>query len=114
MPFPKVAAGIDVGARSTKAVVLRNGESFFATLNNGPQSAGDVAERVFENVLRKANANRNYIEHVIATGQGKRFVTFASDTELDSVCLAKGIDSLFSAAQTVVDIGARKCLVVKC
>lgn len=112
--FPKFVAGIDVGARNTKAVVLGEGQFFWAVLNNGPQAGGAVAERAFQYALRNANVNSNDIEHVIATGQGKRFVTLTSDTELDSVCLAKGIDFFFSSAQTVVDIGARKCLAVKC
>jgi (R)-2-hydroxyacyl-CoA dehydratese activating ATPase len=112
--FSKIAAGIDVGARSTKAVVLREGDLFSAALNNGSQAGGAVAERVFQNVLRKADVSACDVEHVIATGQGKQFVTFASHMELDSVCLAKGIEFFSPSAQTVVDIGARKCLAVKC
>lgn len=106
-------AGIDVGTQSTKVVLLH--EVYFSSFicDNRAQPAGDAAQKALELALGKTNLP-NDIKYVVATGQGSQFVTFASDQEADFVCLAKGIDFLLPSARIVIDMGAKKCLVIKC
>lgn len=106
-------AGIDAGTRSTK-VVLTGPESFsWVVLDNGAQPANTVVEKALQQALQEAGISRNDIGYVIATGQGSEFVTLSSHKETDSACLAKGTECLFPSSTVVVDIGARKSLVVR-
>lgn len=110
----KFVAGIDVGTKSTKVVLLNEGHFSSVMCDNRAQPAGVAAQKALELALRETNLGLKNVEYTVATGQGKQFVTFAPDRETDFVCLAKGIDFLLPSARTVIDMGAKKCLAIKC
>jgi len=53
------------------------------------------------------------VNHITATGAGKREVDFANDTVTEVGADAKGVSILFPSARTVIDVGAEEGRAIK-
>jgi predicted CoA-substrate-specific enzyme activase len=105
-------AGIDVGSTMTKAVVLGNG--LIASVI-GPTGAEHrrLANRVMEDVSKKAGVSFKSITYIVSTGYGRINVPFADKQVTEITCHAKGISNLFPTAKTIIDIGGQDCKAIK-
>ncbi len=110
-----IVAGIDAGAENIKAVVLSEGGVLcWMDIPVGTESVVQVAQRALSQATEKANIALNDIERIVATGAGRKYISFANHESAMFLCLAKGVDWLLPSTRTVLDLGARKLLVVKC
>lgn len=110
-----ISAGVDSGMETTKVVILdEKGEYASAVVAGGLRSAAEVAESAYEEALRKAGCAASEVACTIATGSGSAFIPFADQEQPEFICLAKGIDLLLPSTRTLLDLGARKSLVVRC
>jgi benzoyl-CoA reductase subunit D len=103
-----ITAGVDVGNKFTKAVILKDGE----VVGRGYVLSGfdqrQAAEEALNQALKIAGLQREDIKKIVATGAGKAEVTFAGSTITEVGAAAKGAIKLFPAARTVVDVGAEE------
>ena len=99
-------AGIDVGSTMTKGILLDDGILAAVIGPTGPEQRR-LANRVMEEVLRKADRSFQDITCVVATGYGRINVPFADRQYTEITCHAKAIASLFPGAKTVIDIGGQ-------
>jgi (R)-2-hydroxyacyl-CoA dehydratese activating ATPase len=100
---------------TTKAVIIRNNKEYFwAVVQGGTESTILSAQIALKQVLEKAHVTLNDIEYLIATGRGKEYITFANMDLTESLCLAKGINFLLPSTRTLIDLGSRKSLALKC
>jgi predicted CoA-substrate-specific enzyme activase len=107
--------GIDAGMEFTKALVLKGEKDFdFIILPGGMESTAQVARRALDQVIKKAGISQQDIGFIIATGMGREQVNFAAQNLPEFLCLARGIDFLYPSARTLLDLGTRKSLVMKC
>jgi benzoyl-CoA reductase subunit D len=108
-----IAAGIDAGAKTVKAVIVQDGK----ILGKGIILAGidtkGAAEKAYDSALAEAGLSRARVENVVATGAGRKEVTFAKDSVTEVGADAKGAVSLFPSARTVIDVGAEEGRAVK-
>jgi predicted CoA-substrate-specific enzyme activase len=73
------------------------------------------AERGIGEATAAARIPRNELQYIVATGASRHQVPYANEQSPESLCLAKGIDSLMSSFTGIVlDIGAHKSLAVRC
>ena len=100
-------AGIDVGYRSTKVVLLSEGKIL-------AREESDTAETAFAKALGKANLTSDMVTHVTATGAGRESIGFAQRYTPDIVATAKGAFYLFPSVRTVFDIGSEQGRAIKC
>jgi benzoyl-CoA reductase subunit D len=109
-----ITAGIDMGAKNVKVIILRNKEilSKGLTLSGFEQRAS--AEKVFKEALQKADLSLDDIEHVTATGAGKEAAPYANGEISMMGADALGGTFLFPSARTVIDVGAEEGRAVKC
>ncbi len=108
-----LAAGIDVGATSAKAVVLSDGQIVGqASLVTG-EEASVAARLVLEEALKMAGASLSDVGAIIATGIGKGSVDVATRSKSEVICLGKGAAWLFPETRTVIDIGAESSKVLR-
>ena len=100
-----ITAGIDVGARNTKAVIVKDG----SMLSHGMVPTGanitESAEKALGQALSSAGISRDKVERIMATGSGRQEVKFADDTTTDMVADGKGINHFFPSVRTAIDIG---------
>ncbi|MGD0779280.1 MAG: acyl-CoA dehydratase activase [Dehalococcoidales bacterium] len=108
-----ITAGIDVGIENLKAVILKDGKVLArgADLSGGAKRA-KVAERVWSEALASVKLKPGDVSRVVATGQGKNDVAFASDRVTEPVADARAARFLYPQATSVVDIGADQVRVV--
>lgn len=109
-----ITAGVDVGAKYVKIVVLENGKNVLARANG---TVGfDVlksATKVFEKALANSNLKREQIDRVVATGMGRNVVQKkppinASEIVPEVIADAKGTYYLIPTVKTVIDVGAEE------
>ena len=109
-----ITAGIDMGTKNVKVVILRGNEILSRGLTLGGFDQKAAAEKVFDEALQKAGLSCDDIEHVVATGAGKDVAPYANGEISMMGADALGGAFLFPSARTVIDVGAEEGRAVKC
>ncbi|MCL5958640.1 MAG: acyl-CoA dehydratase activase [Chloroflexi bacterium] len=109
-----IVAGIDVGSRITKAVVLNEnrvilGRGKQRTRPNFPLIAGETLEMA----LGEAGLARSDLCYVATTGFGRYNVPFRDAQITDITCTAKAATFLFPNTRCVLDIGFQSTRAIK-
>ena len=108
-----ITAGMDVGAKFVKFVILKDGK----ILEKAKTLVGfDVLKSAiepFENTLKKSGLSRNDIKRVFATGMGREAVQGKPPINAEEVVSvvvadAKGAFHLVPTVKTVIDVGAEE------
>ena len=107
-------AGIDVGASTTKAILLNeNKDILYYAVNNSGADFKAAAERTFEIVLSEVKEKVLDTPYVVSTGYGRRNVSLANDTKTEISCHAKGSYHCFPSAHTLIDIGGQDSKIIR-
>jgi benzoyl-CoA reductase subunit A len=109
-----VVCGIDVGARTAKAVLLVDGDiAAYSVIRSGPDSAG-TAVAALEQALEPTALRREDIEFTVATGYGRVVVPFADRNVTEIGCHARGNHHFFPSVRTILDMGGQDCKAIRC
>jgi len=108
-----IAVGIDMGAKNVKAVVVRDGEQIGRSIFETGFDRYVSARKAFEGALQDADVGEEDVGVVVATGAGKKVVTFAEKQFTVMACNAKGIVRLFPSVRTVIDVGAEEARAIR-
>jgi len=98
-------AGIDIGAASSKAVIIEDRKVVSSHLI---PSGGDYcfsAGKVMKEALIKKNLSIKDVKKIVATGGGAGSVPFPSTVISDITCHGRAVSFLRPSVRTVVDIG---------
>ena len=108
------AAGIDIGASATKAVILAADASLAgsALLRTGVDFAGSARE-AFAGALGQAGLAQEEVGRVFACGYGRGNVDFAQETRTEIAAHGAAAYRHFPRALTVVDIGGQDNKIIK-
>lgn len=101
-------AGIDVGAKSTKAVVL-DAEKHIrgkAAVRTRPDFAA-VAKEALSLAVQRAGVQESDLSYIATTGFGRYNVPFRDIQITDITCVGRGAVFLFPKTRCVLDIGAQ-------
>jgi predicted CoA-substrate-specific enzyme activase len=109
----RLTLGVDVGASATKAVLLDGDDVRARAIRKSGANFATAATACRDEVLTAAGINAADIGHIIATGYGRRSVTFADDAVTEITCHARGCHHSFSQAITIVDIGGQDNKVIE-
>jgi len=105
--------GIDSGSSTTEMVVVDEGKrivGYQRTLTGGDiRSAG---EEVLRRSLEEAGASLEDLRCVVATGYGRKSVSFAHRSVTEITCYAAGARFLDPLVATVIDIGGQDSKVI--
>jgi predicted CoA-substrate-specific enzyme activase len=101
-------AGIDMGAKSTKAIILddQRGIRGKSSIRTRPDFVA-IAKEALEAALQDAKLNESDISYVATTGFGRYNVPFRDIQITDITCVGAGAVFLFPKTRTVLDIGAQ-------
>lgn len=101
-----ITAGIDIGALTAKAVVMRD-RSILSWAIMTTREEGDIAaQKVLREALERSKVSMNDIDRIASTGCGKETVHFSQQKVSEMVSLAKGSRWFLPTGKTFVDIGA--------
>lgn len=103
-----VVAGVDIGAASTKVVLLGERKEIVGRHMERSGSRLDQAgRRGLEAAMGKFGLSRGDVRYVAATGYGRYQLSMRDIQITDMTCHARGAFELFDNVKTVVDIGAQ-------
>ncbi|MBI2954438.1 MAG: 2-hydroxyglutaryl-CoA dehydratase [Chloroflexi bacterium] len=110
----KYVAGIDVGSRIVKALVLDEtrqvmGKARVRTKPNFPK----IAREALDAALKEAGLDDGHLNYVAATGFGRYSVPFRDTQITDITCAAKAAAFLFPNTRCVLDIGFQSTRAIK-
>lgn len=109
-----MTAGIDVGFANTKAVILQDGEMLaFAVVPNGRQELGGVIQRALGEAAASAGVSADAPARLVATGDGRAYVSQALGQAGEARCCARGAALLLPSAPTVLDMGAETSMALR-
>ena len=114
-----ISAGIDMGSRSIKVVLLEDlvldgarSPQYVVKASHlmfpGELDADQAAEKAFDEALERAQLTRDDVAVVIATGAGRTQVAFASDGVTEMTAGARGAVYMRPNTRTLVDVGAEE------
>ena len=105
--------GIDIGSTASKCVVVDAGGAVRGTGiypsgagTKGPKAALDAA-------LGAAGATMEDVARSVATGYGRKLMTWSDNQVSELSCHAKGASRLFDGVRTVIDIGGQDAKVLR-
>ncbi|MEE9554864.1 MAG: acyl-CoA dehydratase activase [candidate division Zixibacteria bacterium] len=109
-----ITAGIDMGAKYIKVVILKDdkiiGKSNVPTGFDQTESAG----KALEAAAKEAGIEISSIKHIAATGAGRKIAPLANSTITEVSVAAKGATYFYPSVRTVIEVGAEEGRVVKC
>lgn len=96
--------GIDIGSRTSKGVIAKNGEISTHHLIPSGFDYRATAHKLKEEILEKAGLSQNNIADVVATGHGAASVPFSNHHVADILCCARGIKRNLPSVRTIIDV----------
>ena len=109
-----ITAGVDVGAVSSKAVILVDGQPY-AVSRVATRAPKESALKAMDTALGKTGLTQEKIQYTVGTGCGRTQVPFAQKTISEIVCGATGAVHVWGpSVRTVLDAGGQSCKVIHC
>ena len=110
-----ITVGIDVGAVSSQAAVLADGQVYaYSNMRSGSDSP-DSARRALKLALAAADMPENCMDYCIGTGYGRVNVPFADRCITEIACHARGANFIYgNAVRTVLDVGGQDIKAIQC
>jgi predicted CoA-substrate-specific enzyme activase len=93
-------AGIDIGSRTIKLVVVENGQMIYSAITDTTHDPLEQCKRLMDQVS---------FDKVLATGYGRHFFEthFDTPTVTEIKAFARGAKALFPSCRTILDIGGQ-------
>jgi len=109
-----ITAGIDVGGKDVKVLLLKDKEVIAKTKAPGGFEQKRITEILLEQVMETAGLTRGEIAGIGVTGSGMKYA-LPHEAEITEIgAAAKGASFIFPSAKTVVDCGAEDARAMKC
>jgi len=109
-----IFAGIDIGSRAAKAVVINDGSILSSvTCDTSPESV-KTSYMTVEAALKGPGLSLSDIQYTVATGYGRVLVPFANENISEISCHARGINWYFPEVRTILDMGGQDCKAISC
>ncbi len=109
-----ITAGIDVGAKTVKVVILKDGAVIGKAMDLMEMDRKKSVKDAFDKAVAGCGISKKDIHSIVATGTGQKSADFANSTLTTVTCDSRGIVALAPSVRTVIDVGANDAMVVKC
>lgn len=109
-----IVAGIDIGSRATKGVLLNQAAVLSSVIiDTGPESV-KTSEAAMQALLQRAGASLEDVEYTVATGYGRILAPFADENVSEISCHARGVNYCLPSVRTILDMGGQDCKAIRC
>ncbi len=109
-----IVAGVDVGAVSSKVVILLDGQPY-AVSRVATRRPKQAAVQAMNAALARTDLTLENIRYTVGTGCGRAQVPFAHRRVSEIVCGAAGAVHIWGpSVRTVLDAGGQSCKVIHC
>ena len=107
-------AGIDVGARNIKVVLLDDGDVIARGIEPAGMDTHAAMEKAFAATLERGGVERRELKRIVATGAGRKDVPFADGEVTEVSAAARAAVFLVPSCRTVIDVGAEEGRATRC
>jgi predicted CoA-substrate-specific enzyme activase len=108
-----VTAGIDVGHRTSKLVLVKDGDIINKRVAENSDESKVIAENILNTSLKETDIGTEDIDFTVTTGAMGKGISFSNLYRTSMACLARGVFEVFPKARTVIDLGGETCTVFK-
>lgn len=109
-----IVAGVDVGAVSSKAMILLDGQPY-AISRVPTRTPKESALKAMNAALAKTGLTLGKVQCIVGTGRGRTQVSFAHRRVSEISCGAAGAVHIWGpSVRTVLDAGGQSCRVIHC
>lgn len=109
-----ITAGIDMGSKTIKVVILKDGEIIGKSIAMAGFESREATEKAFAEALEDAGIAMDDIKGIVATGAGRKNAPYTDRDITEVGADAKGVLKSFPAARTVIDVGAEEGRAIRC
>lgn len=107
-------AGIDMGAKFVKVVIMNDGQVVSKGMAPTGFNLAESVENAYNSALENGGVSKDDIKHITSTGAGKKEVSFRNDEVTEVGAAAKGAISLVPSSRTVIEVGAEEGRALRC
>jgi predicted CoA-substrate-specific enzyme activase len=104
-----ITAGIDIGSRASKAVVLKDGKILSSYIGDTGAESVVTSKATMAKTLEGTGLKIEELDYIVATGYGRVLVPFANENISEISCHARGINYYFPSVRTILDMGGQDC-----
>jgi len=108
-----ITAGCDVGALTTKVVVMNDGAIMGYEIARSRARAVLSATGVMDRLLGKLDLSYDDIQHCVSTGYGRNIMPFARSDVSEISAHARGAAWLAPGVRTIIDGGGQDCKAIR-
>ena len=105
--------GLDVGSKAIKAVVMSDGQILGKSVLLSSDEAEIDARKAVDEALKQAGLSWDDLDKIVATGRGRKLISFAQKKKTSPTCLARGINKLHPEVRTLLDVGAETSTAIR-
>jgi benzoyl-CoA reductase subunit D len=109
-----ITAGIDMGSKTVKVVILKDGDVIGKGIALAGFESREAGEKAFAEALGNAGIKKDDVEHIVATGAGRKNAPYTDRNITEVGGDAKGVIKLYPNARTVIDVGAEEGRAIRC
>ena len=109
-----ITAGIDMGAKTTKVVILKDDKVVAKWLVLTGFEQREAADKAMAEALAQAKLSRDDIKQIVATGAGRKAVSWVKEYVTEVSADARAMTFLHPNVRTVIDVGAEEGRAIKC
>jgi predicted CoA-substrate-specific enzyme activase len=106
--FHMVTAGMDVGAKTVKVVILKDGQIIGKGIAAAGLEADGATQEAWEMALKKAGVSREGLSKVFATGSRRHEVGGFDEAVSEVVADARAMITMNPEIRTILDVGAEE------
>jgi len=100
-----IYAGCDLGTISAKAIIIEEGHILATEILPYKSLPKQAATNVMEKAINKVGLTQDRIAYILATGFGKKAVSYADNDIPELLCLSRALHKLNRDIRTVIDAG---------
>ena len=109
-----LVAGIDIGSRISKGVIMGEGKILSYSICDTRLDSVETAMRTMNEAMNGTGLSLKDMRYIVATGYGRVLAPFANEIVSEITCHAKGVHWYFPSARTIIDIGGQDTKGINC
>ncbi len=109
-----ITAGIDIGAKTTKVVILKDDKVVAESLVLTGFEQQQAADKAMADALSQAKISKGDVQKMVATGAGRKAVSWLKENVTEVSADARAMAFLHPNVWTLIDVGAEEGRAIKC
>ncbi|MBU0717936.1 MAG: CoA activase, partial [Planctomycetes bacterium] len=109
-----ITAGIDIGAKTIKVVMVQDGKILGKGLAPAGLDTQAAAQQALDEALLATGLKKEQVDRFMATGTGRNSCPFTDQQITEVGAAGKGIVHVLKSCRTVIDVGAEEGRTIRC